>query len=64
MGKQLTKEFDQFVSNKTEMSDSEHMQKLFWFQLQVQRAQFDVELVSKVVEHATSGAKTLLQTQA
>lgn len=33
-------------------------------QLEVQQISFRVELVSKVIEHGTSGTKTVLQTQA
>jgi hypothetical protein len=33
-------------------------------QMRIQRATFNVELVSKVVEHGTTGVKTVLQTQA
>ena len=37
---------------------------LFLLQLEMNEISFQVETASKVVEHATSGTKTVLQTQA
>lgn len=44
--------------------EAELMNELFTVQMLVQRGQFGVELMSKVVEHGTGGMRTVLQTQA
>ena len=41
----------------------ERMQQLYEAQLMIQRASFGVETAAKVIEHATSGVRTALQTQ-
>jgi hypothetical protein len=38
--------------------------EIFLVQVELSRVQFGLEITSKVVEHATSGTKTVLQTQA
>lgn len=40
------------------------MQELLQAQIMAQKATHQIELTTKIVEHATSGAKTALQTQA
>ena len=43
---------------------TKEMAQLLNLQMDVQRAGMNIELMSKTVEHATSGTKTILQTQA
>ena len=47
----------------TQFRDTER-QRLLFLQMELGAAQFQMELVSKVVEHATGGARQVLQTQA
>lgn len=47
----------------TQFRDTERRRLLF-LQMELGAAQFQMELVSKVVEHATGGARQVLQTQA
>ena len=44
--------------------NQDRMQVLFELQSEVQRSALGVEMAAKVIEHATSGARTVLQTQA
>jgi hypothetical protein len=60
----VMQDFEKFMGESDKLGSEERLAKLFQFQVQVQRASFDVQMVSKVVEHATSGARTILQTQA
>jgi len=41
----------------------ESLRSLFWLQSQVMQASLQFEMASKLVEHATSGTRTILQTQ-
>ena len=65
-------ELDQMVADgkmkaddpKVQMQRQSEMRTLLHFQLEMQNAAMKVEIASKVVEHATSGVKTVLSTQA
>lgn len=61
---QIMDDYNRFIEKADQMKPDQRLNKLFLFQIQAQQAAFDVTLVSKVVEHATSGTRTLLQTQA
>lgn len=52
------------VHDVLQQSGGASQQDLFLLQLEMNEISFQVETASKVVEHATSGTKTILQTQA
>jgi hypothetical protein len=49
---------------KVQLERQAEMRTLLHFQIEMQNAAMKVEIASKVVEHATSGVKTVLSTQA
>ena len=49
---------------KVQLERQAEMRTLLHFQIEMQSAAMKVEIASKVVEHATSGVKTVLSTQA
>lgn len=49
---------------KVQVERQAEMRTLLHFQIEMQNAAMKVEIASKVVEHATSGVKTVLSTQA
>ena len=67
-----TAEFDKMVAEgkikpndpRVAAAHRDEMRQLLFFQSEMQSAAMKVEIASKVVEHGTSGVKTVLQTQA